>query len=122
MSSTSKPTVAPKHFICINLRHTANGVSRWSLYSLENGALEVVWGQRVEKNDRFDFPKHVYEANLPYQVTSMNKNLPAFHFCIKGYGINHQLELAEGLSRHYGCPVELVQLQGHQPSYTKAGF
>lgn len=81
---------------------------RFQVYLLIEGVLQVLWPSDSH------LPKS--KEILPCQVVSKNKNLPFFHFALRGYGFSKEGEIAETLlSINPGLIIET--LGGSMPSH-----
>lgn len=103
-----------KTFYAIQLSSSrgANNVTRWQLYTIKDGQLEVVWPVDSHEGKK--------AKRLPNQVYSENKNFPAWHFLMKGIGTSHIFEIAMDLAHHFGESVAIQKIAGSQPEETIA--
>jgi hypothetical protein len=112
-----------KNFYAINLNGKYHTLSRWSLYYLDKKKeMSVVWAEPNEKfhNDN-NAPIDKQYTKIPGMVFYPRRDgapdkYPAFHFAVKGLGINHLDDLADTLAAHYKEDIEILHLHGHYPS------
>jgi hypothetical protein len=107
-----------KTFYAINLNGKYWGMSRWSLYEIKDGEMTVLWAERTDKKDKHGFD--VYEK-IPGMVFYPRRDgapdkYPAFHFVVRGSGMNHLDDLCDTLAQHYKENVKIHHLHGHYPS------
>lgn len=86
--------------------------TRFSVYVETRDGLEVLW-------PRDSHEKALWRTELlPGMTYSKNKNLPAFHFHLTGYGYSKTLEIAEQL-KAINPKLEVLRLHvGWTPSHT----
>ncbi|KQV66668.1 hypothetical protein [Caulobacter sp. Root343] len=97
--------------------HAKGSVDRFAVMQLrEDGTMDPLWGDLGEGKSVNDNPRKAAKA-WPYMVYSPRPSsgpdrYPAFHFAIRGFGINKQHELAEALALKLGEDVELIPVTG----------
>ncbi len=108
-----------KTFYAVNLNGKTWGLSRWALYSMDSkGEMAVLW---AEPTGEIDEKGNLVYAKIPGMVLfprqdGAQEKYPAFHFRVKGHGMNHLDDLADTLAQHYKEDVTLAHLHGHYPT------
>lgn len=74
----------------VKIKEGKGSIDRFSIYLQNKGELEILWVSDSHKGRAF-------EDRLPYQVYSLNKNFPAFHFVLHGSQYSKEHELKEML-------------------------
>lgn len=98
-----------KTYYAINLNQKWQGLSRWALYEMINGELQVIWpaGLTAPAGER---------PLLPCQHYNTLKQYPAYHFQVKGWGLGHLDKIACNLAEYFEQDVIIYELHGHSPS------
>lgn len=112
-----------KTFYAINLNGKYSGQSRWSLYYMgKDNEMCVLWADHNPQyhNDNSAPIKKQYTM-IPGMVYSPRKEgypekYPAFHFMVRGFGMDHLDDLCDTLTQHYKEDIEILHLHGHYPS------
>ena len=107
-----------KTFYAVNLNGKYYGLSRWSLYFPSKDGMDILWAKCDGKKDKHG--ELIYEK-VPGMVCYPRREgapdkYPAYHFVVKGSGMNHLDDLADTLARHYREDVEIHHLHGHYPT------
>lgn len=107
-----------KTLYAVNLNGKYFGQSRWALYEMKKGEMGVLWAERTDKEDKHG--DTIYNK-LPGMVFYPRRDgapdkYPAFHFMVKGYGMDHLDDLADTLAKHFKTDIEIMHMHGHYPS------
>lgn len=109
-----------KTLYAINLNGKYYGMSRWALYEMDKKKKEmsVLWAKRTDKEDKHGNTVYNKLPGMIFQPRreGAQEKYPAFHFVVKGYGMDHLDDLADTLAQHYKQDVEILHLHGHYPS------
>lgn len=107
-----------KTFYAVNLNGKYHTLSRWALYFLTDKGMEILWADvqpgKTVKDDLI-YTKIPGMVFYPRREGTPEK-YPAYHFVVKGSGLNHLDDLADTLSQHYKEDIEIYHLHGHYPS------
>lgn len=86
-------------------------VSRFALYYIKDGKLEVEWPYGKDISDRNLLPCQVY-----YKDPQDKNKYPAYHFKVGNVGYNKLRYMEEALKEHFKQPVEIFVISGWSPS------
>ncbi len=107
-----------KTFYAVNLNQKLHTLSRWALYFQGKDGMENLWAKIIPPTNVQDEIKYTLLPGMVFYPRRANApdRFPAYHFVVKGHGMNHLDDLADTLARHYREDVEILHLHGYYPT------
>lgn len=92
-------------------------ISRYALYEIRHKKLEIIWPITFA-----DETKKLWPCQVEYRKTeSIQKDkYPIYHFTVGNIGYNKLHFLAQALSEHMSREIEILVLNGWNPSEKEA--
>lgn len=94
-------------------------VSRFALYRVKNGALEVVWPNPKSKEENDNQDRNLLPCQVAYpRPKSGPDKFPAYHFAVGNIGYNKLAHLREELKDSFGGEIQIERINGWAPSHS----
>lgn len=93
-------------------------VSRFALYIIKKGKLEVVWPNPKTKEESDNQNRNLLPSQVFYpQAKSGPDKFPAYHFKVGNIGYNKLAYLRDELKDSFGDEITIERIAGWAPSH-----